>query len=106
MKALLIMSLLILSISCRRNNYPTISNQEQLSPVFEYVIIGEKEYIDIERSRCNSRNYKISKEFIGPTNRAISLNIKECNKIIGRAPKEYAVFATWLDNFRRWLLTF
>lgn len=106
MKHLVLMILLMSLANCRNNNHPTINNQEQLSPVFEYVIVDGKEYIDIESSRCNSRTYKISKEFVGPIDKAVKLNIKECNKIIGRATKEYATFATFLENMRRWLLTF
>jgi len=105
------MSLVILSGTClsgclNPNSYPRISDQEQLSPNFVYVKIDGKEYIDVEKSVCFSRVYRIAKGYIGSVGNEMDLNIKECNKVIGYAPSEYGVFATWMENFRHWLLGF
>lgn len=102
----ILMMLLMIFQSCRNNSYPTIQNQEQLSNFFVYETINGKEYISVENSKCLSRTYKISKEYVGAVDRAIKLNIKECQKIIGYSPKEYGIFATWMENFRVWLISF
>jgi hypothetical protein len=95
----------ILLASCRNpNGYPKISDQEQLSPFFVVETINGKDYISIEKSKCLARNYRITKGYIGPISDAIDLHIFECNKVIGYSPKEYGVFATWMENFRNWLL--
>ena len=105
MKALALMMLLIVLISCR-NRYPTIQDQEQLSPVFNYITIDGKQYIDVESSKCLSRTYRIDKRYVGAINQAIMLDIRECDRVIGYAPREYATFASFLENMRRWLNTF
>lgn len=102
---------LILIITCLNackdpNGYPRIDDQEQLSPNFFYVEINGKEYIDTEKSFCLSRVYRYSKGYIGPISNAIKLPIYECQKVIGKAPSEYGIFATWLESFRKWLLSF
>ena len=48
----------------------------------------------------------MSKDYVGPVGDPISLNIMECNKVIGNAPAEYGVLATWHENMRHWLLGF
>jgi len=94
-------------INCRNpDSYPKIPDQEQLTPFFSYIEVDGKTYIDMEKSVCLSRVYRISKGSIGPINEAIDLDIRECNKVIGYSPKEYGTFATWLENFRIWLLGF
>jgi len=93
-------------LSCDRDDYPVISDQEQKSPVFIYIEIDEKEYIDLESSYCLSRVYRISRSYIGPVRKALKLPIEECQKIIGRSPKEYGVYSEWFENFRNWLLIF
>lgn len=106
-KKTLILSLICLSLlSCIRdpNGYPRIEDQEQLSPVFNYIEINGKTYIDIDESYCLARVYRISKGYVGATTKAVELNISECNKIIGYAPREYGIFATWLENLRQWLI--
>lgn len=104
-KTMLGILILICLSSCRSpNSYPKINDQEQLSPFFVYVEIDGKRYIDVEESVCLARTYRITKGFIGPISQAIDLNISECHKIIGYAPAEYGVFATWMENFRFWLL--
>ena len=108
MKTLIMSMMLLMALTGCLNpdSYPRIENQEQLSPFFVYETINGKEYISIEKSKCLSRTYKISKEFIGAIDKAVKLNIKECQKVVGYSPKEYGVFATWLENFRHWLLQF
>jgi hypothetical protein len=97
--------ILICLSSCKNpNSYPKINDQEQLSPFFVYKNINGKLYISVEDSVCLSRVYRISKGFIGPISEAIELDIRECNKSIGYAPREYGVFSTWMENFRFWLL--
>lgn len=105
MKILALMMLLTILASCR-NNYPEIADQEQLSPVFSYVEIDGKKYIDIETSKCLSRTYRITKRYVGAIDNAIMLDIRECNKVVGYAPREYVIFASFLENMRRWLNTF
>lgn len=105
MKAQLLVILLMTLIGCR-NNYPTIQDQEQLSPVFNYITIDGKEYIDLESSRCLSRTYRVDRRYVGAINQTIMLDIKECDRVIGYAPREYATFASFLENMRRWLNTF
>jgi len=106
MKMMLGILFLICLSSCKDpNGYPRIQDQEQLSPYFVYETIDGKEYISIEKSKCNSRTYRITKHSIGPIDKAIGLNIKECQKIVGYSPKEYIVFADWLEDFRLWLLS-
>ena len=109
MKMLIIlMTLMTLIQSCRNpDSYPKLEDQEQLSPYLANVVeIDGEEYIPLKGSYCFSRVYRISKGSIGPINEAINLDIRECHKIVGRAPSEYGVFATWLENFRVWLLGF
>jgi hypothetical protein len=79
-----------------------------MSPVFaKAVIIDGQEYIPINGSKCLSRVYRISKGYIGPANdNVIEHDLRECHKIIGRAPDEYGEFSTWLELFRKWLLNF
>ena len=106
-RMMILIPLVICLNSCRNpNSYPRIDDQEQLSPVLRIETINEKDYISIENSYCLSRTYRISKEYVGAIDKAIKLHIMECNKVIGRAPSEYGVFATWLENFRHWLLEF
>jgi uncharacterized membrane protein len=105
-KILLILTLIFLN-SCRDpNSYPKIVDQEQLTPIFELIIVDGVEYINPRESYCLSRVYRIGKGYLGPISEAIKLNIKECDRVIGYAPSEYNVFATWLENFRHWLLGF
>lgn len=105
MKTLILLILLTVITSCRNpDGYPRISDQEQLSPNFHYVEIDGKGYIDVEKSHCLSRIYRYSKGYIGPIGLAIEIPIQECQKVIGKAPREYAVFATWLEDFRIWLI--
>lgn len=102
---IILMMLATLLSSCRNpNSYPRIENQEQLSPYFVTEEVNGKQYISIEKSKCFSRTYKISKEFIGPIDKAIELDIRECHKVVGYSPREYGVFSTWLENMRHWLL--
>lgn len=103
MKKLLILMMLATALtSCRDpDGYPRIENQEQLSPFFVYTENGN---IDVKKSKCFSRTYKISKEFVGAIDKHIKLDIRECNKIVGYSPVEYGVFSTWLENFRHWLV--
>lgn len=106
-KLLIILGISLNLFSCNDpNGYPRIEDQEQLSPVYRYVNIDGKMYVDIERSFCIARTYRISKGYVGPVSEPIRLNLSECDRIIGRAPDEYGVFATWLENFRNWLLGF
>lgn len=106
----MILGMLIVSClsSCvNPNSYPRIKDQEQLSPFLAPAVeIEGKLYIPVKKSVCLSRVYRISKGFVGSIGRELDLDIYECNKIIGRAPAEYGVFATWLENFRNWLLKF
>lgn len=105
LKMMFVILFLICLSSCKDpSGYPRIQDQEQLSPSFVYVTIAEEEYISIKKSKCNSRTYRISKGFIGPIDSAVGLNIKECQKIVGRAPREYVVFFNWLESFRLWLI--
>lgn len=106
MLRLIMLTTLVIAFQSCRDSYPRIGDQEQLSPFFEYINVDGTLYIDIERSRCLSRTYRISKGFVGSIDKAISLDIKECHKVVGYSPKEYGVFATWLENFRNWLLGF
>lgn len=105
-KIILTHSLICLSlVSCKSpDSYPRIADQEQLSPVFAYIEINGKQYIDLESSYCLMRIYRITKGYVGPTTQAVELHISECNKVIGYAPTEYGVFATWLENLRIWLI--
>lgn len=109
MKILTLTIAMILFASCRRqnpNSYPRINTQEQLSPVFSVVEIDEKEYIDIESSKCLSRNYQINRDVIGPVDDTVLvMDIRECDRMIGYAPQEYATFTTWLESMRQWLLS-
>jgi len=105
-KILLIPFLIFLNSCVNPNSYPRIADQEQMTPIFNYVEVGGVEYIDLESSYCLSRIYRIGKGYIGPIKDAIKLHISECNKVIGYAPDEYGVFTTWLENFRSWLLRF
>lgn len=110
MKTLILLMIVSMTLaSCRNRNgqyRPIIQNQEQLSPIFQYVDIDGVEYISIEESVCASRTYKIAREYIGVVNKPLRLNIKECNKVVGYSPSEYGVFATWLENMRVWLIGF
>lgn len=104
-----LMILLTVLTSClnrQGQKRPLINNLEQLSPVFKYVEIDGKEYISLEDSKCLSRTYKISREYVGGIDKPIKLDIKECHKMVGYAPREYGVFATWLENMRVWLIGF
>ena len=102
----LILILICLS-SCNRNNAPKINDQEQLSPILaDAVEIDGEMYIPVKESYCLSRKYRINKGYIGPVGRVLDLDIYECQKIIGRAPSEYGVFVTWMENVRVWLLKF
>ena len=108
-KIVVLMTLLISTVGCRRsgdpNSYPRIEDQEQLSPAFYYTEIDGRMYIDVERSRCNSRIYRISKEYVGQVGDSVLLDIRECDRIIGySADVEYPAFATWLESMRQWLL--
>ena len=106
LKMILGILLVVCLNSCKDpSGYPRIQDQEQLSPSFVYETIEGKEYISIEKSKCNSRTYRITKGFIGPIDKAVGLNIKECQKIIGKAPSEYNVFFNWLEDFRLWLIS-
>jgi hypothetical protein len=106
MKKLLILLTICLSSCNDPNGYPRLADQEQLIPIFRYVEIDGREYIDTEESFCASRLYRVSKGYIGSIQKPIRLHISECHKIIGRAPDEYNAFSTWLENFRNWLLGF
>lgn len=92
--------LLINCLSCSHKTYYKIKDQVQLSPSFVYVKINGKEYISIERSKCFARNYRISHKYIGPIGQTIpDKNIKQCNKIMGYAPKQYAAMSDMTVNF-------
>lgn len=103
-KILLVTTLAICLSSCR-DDYPIIQDQEQLSIFIpEAIDIEGKKYLEVEKIGCFAKTYRISKEFIGAIDRPISIDYKECNKMIGYAPQEYSEFASWLVNFRNWLL--
>lgn len=111
MKILLINLMLMTALSSCLNRQgqerPEIEDQEQLSPSFaKEVIIDGKYYIPVEGSICFSRVYRIDKTMVGSVGQVHDLDIRECNKIIGRAPQEYGVFVTFLENFRVWLINF
>ena len=103
-----LMMLMILSAGCRNldpNSYPRLDIQEQLSPAFAYIEINGVKYIDMNKSRCLSRLYRVDREMVGPVNQEVFiLPIEECNRMIGYAPSEYGSFATWLESMRKWLL--
>ena len=95
------MMLLMLLTSCLEP--PTIADQEQLSSVFVYETINGKEYISVEKSKCLSRTYRISKEMVGAIDKNIKLNIKECDRVTGYAPSEYVTLASFMENLRIYL---
>jgi hypothetical protein len=106
LKMMFVILLVSFLSSCKSpNSYPRIQDQEQLSPHFEYVTVNNIVYISIDKSSCNSRTYRISKHSIGPINKAIKLDIRECQKLVGRSPNEYTIFFNWLESFRVWLLS-
>jgi len=101
MKILMLMTLLILLTSCL--DPPEIADQEQLGTVFSYVTIDGVEYIDIDKSYCTARTYRITKASVGAINKAIKLNIKECDRMTGYAPSEYVTLATFMESLRLYL---
>lgn len=85
-------------------NYPKIQDQEQLSLFLaEPVEINGSLYIPVDGSGCFSRVYRITSGYIGPISSNQEYGVYECHKMVGRAPREYGVFATWMENFRVWL---
>jgi len=107
--ALIILTILGTFLSCKNRlgvARPKLEPQEQKSPIFVLIEIDGKSYIDIQESYCLSRSYDISRDRVGPVSDPVFLGILECEKIVGRSPEEYGVFATWLDDMRHWLLGF
>lgn len=85
-------------------NYPKIEDQEQLSLFLaEPLEIDGKLYIPVSESGCFSRVYRITRGYIGSIGSEQEYDVYECQKMIGRAPTEYGVYATWMENFRVWL---
>lgn len=72
----------------------------QCSPVFFYEDIAGVQYINIERSTCLCRDYKVSKDYIGPISSPEIESIGECNKIVGYSPKEYVALTNLLEYVR------
>ena len=107
-KTTTLIALVICLSSCKNpNSYPRLSDKEQLSPVLsEPISIDGELYIKVKDSYCLSRVHRITKGYIGSVGRVITLDIYECNKVIGYAPDEYGSFITWMVNFRQWLLGF
>lgn len=106
-----LMMLLTLIQSCRNRNGQEqpkeLEDREQLSVYLADAIeIDNKLYIPLEGSGCFSRNYRIDNGFVGPISEEITLDIRECHKIVGFAPSEYGNLATWLENMRIWLIGF
>lgn len=73
---------------------------KQCSPVFFYEDIAGVQYINIERSSCLCRTYKVSKDYIGPISNTEIESIDVCNKIIGYSPKEYVALTNLLEYVR------
>ena len=88
--------------SCRvsRDNMPKIEDVKQLSPYFHYVTIDGKEYIDVQKSVCFSRDYRHTIDYVGPVGAYESLNIKKCNKVVGYSPVNYTKVFNYQDYVR------
>jgi hypothetical protein len=81
--------LMTLTISCLSScrvspeDYPKISDVEQLSPYFHYVQIDNRMYVDVEKSYCFSRKYRMTRKYLGSVGQEKRLPLNVCNKIVG-----------------------
>ena len=91
-------------LSCRDTNYPKIDDIEQLSPVFSFIEIDGKRYIDIETSYCLARMYRHERGYIGSVSEVQKLDITECHKVVGYSPDVYGDYTTWKESMRRWMI--
>jgi hypothetical protein len=97
----IVLSILLLSVvAC--GHYPEIENKPQCSPVFKYVTIEQKEFIDLESSYCICGMYEFSLEKVGPVGGSWKEPLKSCNKVIGWKPKDYAEVSTfWVEVWEK-----
>ena len=99
MVKILLLPLLMTLIACP--SIPTVRDTEQRSPVFVYVEIDGKEYIDVESSMCLSRQYRFNSEMVGPVTKSIAKSIKECDRVIGwHSSVEYPLVYRYWDEIR------
>jgi len=97
---LLMISVICLSASCRVTEEPKIEDLRQLSVYFHFVDIAGKEYIDVAASRCYSRQYRHSKEFIGPLGNEKLEDMSVCDRMIGYSPRNYTKLHNFMQRVR------
>ena len=98
MKLIQVLILTLICLSCQTQ--PQSFEGTQCSPVFAYVDIDGKSYIDIEMSICNCRGYKVSRDYIGKTTDSKPMPISKCNLINGYSPKEYSALYNLMELVR------
>lgn len=82
---------------------PTIEDQEQCSPYFAYVEILGEQYIDTKESVCFCRQYRFSREYVGPIGTTYDMPIEHCDKLIGHPPDAYGEVSAYYEKLRRYL---
>jgi len=92
---------LILLISCLSacNSIKpiTVANCERQ---ISFITEGNKRYVNEEESFCACRDYKFSKEYIGPigNEREIDIDSDICRKIVGYPLTDYAALIRWAHS--------
>lgn len=98
-----LMILLVTLLSCAScNDLPKeYFEGEQCSPQFEIVQDDNgAKWVDVSKSVCRCRTYRISRELVGPTDRrVIRKPLAYCNLLKGYKPSE----DTRLVNFLEWV---
>jgi hypothetical protein len=95
MKTLVILVMLGALLTSCRDNLEHVA--EQCSP---FIVYSDERTIDVEASVCLCRQYKFSKDFVGPLpGSGFDKPLSYCNKIVG-FPK-YVEVATYWELVRR-----
>ena len=104
----LLMLLMIFLSGCGSNDIAESIdfNQKSIRLVFKTDESGRR-YIDEDQSACFRRRYRYSIDLIGSISKVETLDVSECNKIIGNSPLNYKKKIDWLESIRlealRWL---
>lgn len=67
----------------------------------ELVTVNGELVVDPELSFCLVREYKYSRDYIGPITKFQRFPLSECNKVNGYAPRDYTDVFEYLDAIRK-----
>lgn len=96
---LCLMSLIAFLNGCQSLPGELITKQKFI--FMKVVEVDGKKFVNLDDSFCAEREYKYSKQFIGPITKYQKVSFDQCNKLTGETPVQYTAKANWFEDVRK-----